>query len=55
MWSAALADTILVTLPCTETDAERKARIARGEALPHFSYMATKLDDTEDDGDESTN
>ena len=36
----ALTDEKLVTVPITETEAERKAREKQGIPLPHFSYVA---------------
>ncbi len=33
-------DEKLVTVPITETEDQRKARVKQGIPLPHFSYVA---------------
>lgn len=32
---------IMVTLPITETDEQRKARMAQGKPLPTYSFMVS--------------
>jgi hypothetical protein len=46
-------DKVMVTLPITETEAERKARTKAGLPLPHYSYMVSgRRKEPEPDGGE---
>lgn len=38
----------LVRIPISETQDQRKAREKRGEPLPHFSYVAHRIEDKQD-------